>query len=121
MQTQHRWEMLCTSTFKGGLMDQTIQRAEHEEFRRRMEDEHERIHQRIAKVEQTVNQVHSLASSVERLAVSVEQMARIQKEHADQLEELQGRDGERWRQAVGYAVTAVIGIVIGFVFNKIGM
>ena len=60
-----------------------------------MEDEHKRIHHRIAEVEQTVNQVHSLASSVERLAVSVEQMARTQKEHADQLEKLEGRDGEK--------------------------
>ena len=102
-------------------MDQTIQRAEHEEFCKRMEDEHKRIHHRIAEVEQTVNQVHSLASSVERLAVSVEQMARTQKEHAEQLEKLEGRNGEKWRQAIGYAITAVVGIVIGFVFNQRGM
>ncbi len=102
-------------------MDGPIQRAEHEEFVRRMQDEHKRIHHRITEVEQTVNQIHSLTSSVERLAVSVEQMAHVQKEHAEQLEELEGRDGERWRQAVGYVVTAVIGIVIGFVFNQVGM
>lgn len=102
-------------------METAIQRAEHDEFCRRMEDEHKRIHHRIESVEQTVNQVHALASSVERLAVSVEQMAQTQREHAEQLEKLEGRDGERWRQAVGYAITAVIGIVIGFIFNRIGM
>ena len=102
-------------------MDQTIQRAEHDEFCKRMEDEHKRIHHRIAGVEQTVNQVHSLASSVERLAVSVEQMARTQKEHAEQLDALEGRDGEKWRSVAGYTITAVIGIAIGFIFNQIGM
>lgn len=102
-------------------METPIERAEHIEFVKRMEDEHKRIHHQITEVEQTVNQIHSLTSSVERLAVSVEQMAHVQKEHAEQLEELQSRDGEKWRQAIGYVVTAVIGIVIGFIFNQIGM
>lgn len=102
-------------------MDQPIARAEHEEFRRRMESEHKRIHYRIDEVEETVKQVHSLATSVERLAVSVEQMAKTQKSHAEQLKELEGQDGEKWRKAVGYVVAAIVGIVIGFIFNQIGM
>lgn len=102
-------------------MDGPIERREHEEFCKRMEDEHKRIHHRIKDVEDTVRQIYDLTSSVERLAVSVEQMAQTQKEHAEQLEDLESRDGEKWRQAVGYAVAAVIGILIGFIFNQVGM
>lgn len=102
-------------------MDQPITRAEHEEFCRRMEDEHKRLHHRVTEVERTVDKIHSLTLSVERLATSVESMARVQKDHAVQIEELESRDGEKWRQAAGYAVTVIVGIVIGFIFNQIGM
>lgn len=102
-------------------MDTAISRAEHEEFMRRMEDEHKRLHHRITDVEKTVNGIHDLATSVERLAASVEQMAQVQHDHSEQIENLESRDGEMWRKVVGYSVTAVIGIVIGYIFTQIGM
>lgn len=102
-------------------METPINRAEHEEFVRRMDDEHKRLHHRITDVEKTVNGIHDLATSVERLATSVEQMAQVQHEHSEQIERLESRDGEMWRKVVGYAVTVVIGIVIGYVFTQIGM
>ena len=98
-------------------MDQPITRAEHEEFVRRMQDEHKRIHHRIADIERTVDRIHDLTSSVERLATSVEQMAQEQRVHSEQIERLESRDGEMWRKAVGYAVTAAIGVAIGLIFN----
>lgn len=98
-------------------MDQPITRAEHEEFVRRMQDEHKRIHHRIADIERKVDRIHDLTSSVERLATSVEQMAQVQRVHAEQIERLESRDGEMWRKAVGYAVTAAIGVAIGLIFN----
>lgn len=102
-------------------MDTAISRAEHEEFMRRMEDEHKRIHHRISDVEETVKEIHGLAASVERLAASVEQMAQVQRSHTEQIDRLESRDGEMWRKVVGYAATAVVGIVIGYIFTQIGM
>lgn len=102
-------------------MDTPITRAEHEEFMRRMEDEHKRIHHRISDVEETVKEIHGLAASVERLAASVEQMAQVQRSHTEQIDRLEARDGEMWRKVVGYAVTAIVGIAIGYIFTQIGM
>lgn len=102
-------------------MDTPISRAEHEEFVRRMQDEHKRIHHRITNIEQTVDRIYSLTSSVERLAASVEQMAHVQKSHTEQIERLEDRDGEMWRKSIGYVVTAVVGIVVGFIFTHLGM
>lgn len=102
-------------------MDTPISRAEHEEFMRRMEDEHKRIHHRISDVEETVKEIHGLAASVERLAASVEQMAQVQRSHTEQIDRLEARDGEMWRKVVGYAVTAIVGIAIGYIFTQIGM
>lgn len=45
----------------------------------------------------------------------------IQKQQSGRLEVLERRDGEMWRKVSGYILAAVIGIVLGFVFNQIGL
>ena len=102
-------------------MDQPISRAEHEEFAKRMEDEHKRINHRVADLESGVRQIGELTASVEKLAQSVQQMAKSQGRQEERLEELEGRDGEMWRKVTGYVITAVIGIVVGYIFTQIGM
>lgn len=102
-------------------MANEISREEHEEFARRMEDEHKRINHRVGELEETVRQIGALTASVEKLALSVESMAKTQTRQGERLEELEGRDGEMWRKVTGYVVTAVIGIVVGFIFTQIGM
>lgn len=51
----------------------------------------------------------------------MEAMLKEQVKQGKRLETLENRDGEMWRKVVGYIVTAVIGIVLGFVFTQIGM
>ena len=102
-------------------MDSPITRAEHEEFRRRMEGEHERQNERIGLLEKQTKQVTDIAMSVKELALSIKQMAETQREQGDKLERLEERDGEMWRKVVGHIVTAIVGIVIGFIFKQIGM
>lgn len=102
-------------------MDTPISRAEHEEFRRRMEDEHKRMSHRLGDLEETVRQIGELTASVQSLAQSVEQMAQSQTRQETRLEELESRDGEMWRKVVGYVLTAVISITVGFIFSQIGM
>lgn len=102
-------------------MDTPITRAEHEEFRRRLEEENQRQDKRIALLEENVRQMGALTTSVERLAVSMESMVKEQEKQGKRLEVLEGRDGEMWRKIVGYIATAVISITIGFIFAQIGM
>ena len=94
-------------------MDQPITRAEHEEFKRRLEEENARQDRRIALLEESVSKMGALSTSVEKLALSMESMVR-------ELETLESRDGELWRKAVGYVVTAIIGAFLGYVFTQIG-
>ena len=91
-------------------MDQPITRAEHEEFRRRLEEENSRQDRRIALLEE----------SVSKLALSMESMVKEQEKQGKRLETLEDRDGEMWRKAVGYVVTAVIGVFLGYVFTQLG-
>lgn len=102
-------------------MDNPILRAEHEEFCKRMEEEHKRQNKRIDLLEQQTRQITDIALSIKELATSIKQMAETQKEQGEKLEKLESRDGEMWRKVTGYIITVIIGIVIGFVFQQIGM
>lgn len=98
-----------------------ISRAEHDEFARRQDEENKRQNKRIDALEETVREIGSLTTSVAKLAASMESMLREQEKQGERLEALEGRDGEMWRRVTGYIITAVIGIVIGFIFTRIGM
>lgn len=97
-----------------------ISREEHEEFRRRMEEEDKRQNRRIELVEKSIQQIGEIAMSVEKMAVSLQSMVKEQEQQGKRLEALESRDGEMWRKAVGYAVTALIGAVLGFALKQIG-
>lgn len=103
------------------MNEQYLPHAVHEEFARRMEDEHKRQNKRLSDLEVTVKNIGSLTASVASLAKSVEQMAKAQEQQNDRLEVLEGRDGEMWRKVVGYAATFIVGAVLSFIFTRIGM
>ncbi len=102
-------------------MDTPITRAEHEEFRKRIEEENKRQNCRINKLEDTFEKINSLATSTEKLATSMEAMLKEQEEQGGRLKILEERDGEKWRKVVGYIVTAVVGIMVGFICTQIGI
>lgn len=102
-------------------MEDVISRKEHEEFARRMEDERKRVNHRLSDLEDTVRQIGELTASVEKLAISVESMAKSQTKQENRLEELESRDGKMWRKVTGHVITVVIGIVVGYIFTRIGM
>ncbi|WP_320973696.1 hypothetical protein [Dysgonomonas capnocytophagoides] len=102
-------------------MDTPITRAEHDEFCKRMEEAHRRQDKRISLLEESVEQNRTLAVSVEKLAVNMENMLKEQEQQSKRLEVIENRDGEMWRKITGYVVTAVIGIILGFIFNYIGL
>lgn len=102
-------------------MDTPITRAEHEEFCRRIDEENKRQDKRIELLENTTKRLDILNSSIEKLAVNMESMLKEQVTQGKRLEILESRDGEMWRKVVSYAITAVIGIVIGFIFKQLGM
>lgn len=102
-------------------MENQITREEHEEFRRRLEEENKRQDARIKTLEETVRQIGALATSVEKLAVSMQSMLKEQEKQGKRLEVLESRDGEKWRKVMGYIATAIVGIVLGYLFKRIGM
>lgn len=98
-----------------------ISREEYEEYKNRIEQEDRRQNKRIDELENTTKQISALTISIEKLAQSVESMVKEQEAQGKRLVSLESRDGEMWRKITGYVITAIVGIVLGYIFNKIGM
>ena len=102
-------------------MDGSISRAEHEEFRRRLEEENRRQDKRIELLEDNIRALNSLTASVGKLATSIESMVKEQEKQGKRLETLEDRDGAMWRKVVAYGVTALVGIFVGYVARQLGL
>ena len=102
-------------------MDTPITRAEHEEFRRRMEEEHKRQDKRIALLEEQTRENGEQNASIERLAVNMEHMLTEQVAQGKRLEVLEKRDGEMWRKVTGYIITTIVGLALGLLATHIGL
>ena len=102
-------------------MDTPITRAEHEEFRRRLEEENRRQDKRLELLEQNVREIGALTTSVQKLAISVENMVNVQERQGERLEALEGRDGERWRKLVGYIASALVSGAVGWLIAQAGL
>ena len=102
-------------------MENTISRAEHEEFSLRLAEENERQNKRIELLETNVRELNQLTTSVSKLAESIKSMVKEQEKQGRRLETLEDRDGAMWRKVVAYGATAVIGIVIGYIARQIGL
>lgn len=98
-----------------------LPRKEHEEFAKRQDEENHRQNRRIEGLEENVRQIGELTTSVGELAASMKSMLKEQEKQGKRLEVLEGRDGEMWRKVTGYIITAIISIVVGYVFAQIGM
>lgn len=102
-------------------MEDAVGRAEFEEYKNRIEQEDHRQNGRIKELEESTKQINALTVSIEKLAQSVESMVREQEAQGKRLVSLESQDGEMWRKVVGYVATAIIGIVVGFIFTQVGM
>ncbi|MCD8142422.1 MAG: hypothetical protein LUD83_03990 [Clostridiales bacterium] len=109
-------------------MDNPLPRGEHEEFRRTVDAEFERIrdedarqNRRLELLENSTQQVTKLANSVQQLATNMEGMLREQTKQGERLKALEGRDGEKWREAVKIILTALAGVLVGALCTQFGI
>lgn len=109
-------------------MDNPVTHRELEQFRQLMESENERLKEendrqnhRIGVLENSIQKMADLAASTEKLAVNMQNMLKVQEEQSKRLEQIENRDGEKWRKAMAYIGTAILGAVLAIVFAKIGL
>ena len=100
-----------------------ISRAEHEEFRRRIEAEEHRQNRRLEELEETVRQIQALTISVERMAVSMQAMADEQRRQGERLDQLEAEPGKAWKSLraglIGAVAAAVGAALVAAIVNFI--
>lgn len=101
-------------------MDGALTRAEHNEFAKRMEDEHNRQNKRISDLEKDVDQYSKLIVSIEKIATNVENLQKQYVSLSDDVESIKNRDGDNWRKMLWFVGTTVVGIIIGFLLKQFG-
>lgn len=99
-------------------MDNAITRAEHLEFVRRMEDEHNRISHRLEVLEKSAEAMVKMSANVERLAVNMENMIKEQGKQGERLEVLEQKPVKRWENVTGtvlnWLLTAALAALVVF-------
>ena len=102
-------------------MEEQITRAEHEEFAKRVDEHLKREDARLESIETDVKDLKAQNVTLEKLATNMQSMCNEQKKQGQRLERLEARDGEKWRQAVGYAATALVSILAGIIVASLTM
>ncbi len=105
-----------------------VTQKQHDEFTKLVEAKSEaleredtRQNERLRVLEADVRQISELVASVKELAVNMKNMAKLQEQQGEDIEELKNRDGEMWRKAVGYVITTLISLLLGFAFAQAGL
>lgn len=93
----------------------------HNEYAKRMEDEHRRQDKRLTDLENVVEDIAALTASVASLAKSVEQMAKAQEKQGERLIALEQKPAQRWDSLVDKAVWALGAALIAFLLTKLGL
>lgn len=100
-------------------MESCITRAEHEEFKRRMEQEDHRQNKRIDLLEESVRQTSAIAVSVERLANNMEGMLKEQERQGERLDTLEKEPGDTWQRIKVKAIDTAVGLIAGAIITGI--
>lgn len=93
----------------------------HNEYAKRMEEEHTRQNHRIANLEKAVEENGKLLITVERIANSVETMQKDLGKQGEKVDELYSRDGKKWQKVTEYVALAIVGAVLGFALAQFGL
>lgn len=109
-------------------MDNPVTHRELEVFKELMESENSRLaeeddrqNHRISALEESVREISNLATATQRLADNMENMLKIQEQQGKRLEQIESRDGNKWRKTMEDIGRIILGAVIAIIFAKIGL
>ena len=103
-------------------MDEYISRREHDEFVKRMEDEHGRMNHRLKDLENIAKEMQEMNTNIGKLATNMENILKEQQEQSRRLDDFEKDKNSNWQSlkkglfnAIGAAVGgAVIAAILFF-------
>ena len=89
-----------------------ISRLEHNEYVKRMEDEHRRINRRLEKCEQISVQMQDMNTNISELATNMKHLLEEQREQGKRLDKIEDEPKSMW-DCVKKGVFSAIGAAVG--------
>ena len=106
-------------------MDNPVTHRELEQFKELMESENDRLKEendrqnhRIYNLEESIKEISNLTAATQKLADNMENMLKVQEQQSNRLAQIESRDGEKWRKAMAYIGTALLGAVLAIVLQN---
>ncbi len=104
-------------------MDEYISRREHDEFVKRMDDEHNRMNRRLVNLEKSDEKMQEMNKNIGELALNMKHILEEQRKQGDRLDAFEKDKNSNWQSlkkglfnAIGAALGgAVIAAIIYFI------
>ena len=94
-------------------MENFIPRQEHEEFAKRMEEEHRRQNHRITNLEKNYEQLTELTMCVKEQTMTLDNMAKEVKSQGEKIEKITTEPIRQAQRIRDKAIDTIVGVIIG--------
>ena len=102
-------------------MDDYITRPEHEEFKKRIEDEETRQNHRLEVIENRVDKLIDMQASLAVMQAGIDSISSEVKRIGAEVDSIRQEPADKWKKAVWIVVTVVITAVVTYVLSKVGV
>ena len=93
-------------------MEEYISRREHDEFVKRMEDEHKRMNYRLNGLEDIAKEIQDMNTNIGKLATNMENLFKVQQDQDKRLDAFEEDKFSNW-QSIKKGLFNAIGAAIG--------
>lgn len=96
-----------------------ITRAEHEEFKQRIEDEEKRQNHRLDSLETRVDKLIDMQVSMAQLQVGISNITEELKKLSTDVDKIKNEPADKWNRAVWIIITACLTAAVTFFLSRI--
>lgn len=102
-------------------MDEYITRPEHDEFKRRLEDEETRQNRRLEVIENRVDKLIDMQASLAVMQAGIDSISAEVKRIGSEVDAIKQEPADKWKKAVWIVVTVALTAVATFILAKAGI
>ena len=102
-------------------MDDYITRPEHDEFKKRLEDEESRQNRRLEVIENRVDKLIDMQASLAVMQAGIDSISESVKRIGTEVDALKSEPAQNWHKAVWIVFTVIVTAVITYILSKAGV
>ena len=101
-------------------MDDYITRPEHEEFKKRLEDEESRQNRRLEVIENRVDKLIDMQASLAVMQAGIDSISQEVKRIGAEVDSIRQEPADKWKKAVWIVVTVILTAAVTYLLSRMG-